>query len=108
MNIPADMIERAAELGISADILHEIAEGYVAFRKAHGLTAVHIEVKCVNDEHRVAGTIDRIDRTPDGRHVIGDIKTGGVVTRVSTAVQLALYAGSLPYDADTETRGEWA
>jgi hypothetical protein len=106
--ISAEFVAQGVELGIPEDIQKEVATGYLMFRKAHGLTAVHIEVKCVNDEHRVAGTIDRIDRTADGRHVIGDIKTGGVVTRVSTAVQLALYAGSLPYDADTETRGVWA
>ena len=106
--IPLDMIERAEALGISSNIIHEIADGYVAFRQAHGLTAVHVEVKCVNDTHRVAGTIDRVDRLPDGRHVIGDVKTGGDVVKVATAVQLALYADSVPYDIDTETRGEWA
>ena len=104
----ADFGQQGIDLGIPADIQLEIADGYVAFRKAHGLTAVHVEVKCVNDTHRVAGTIDRIDRTADGRHVIGDVKTGGDVVKVATAVQLALYADSLPYDIDTETRGEWA
>ena len=103
-----DHSQRGVELGIPLDVQDEIAAGYIAFRKAHGLTAVHIEVKCVNDEHRVAGTIDRIDRTADGRHVIADIKTGGDVVKVATAVQLALYAGALPYDIDTDTRGEWA
>ena len=102
-----DFSERGVELGIPLDVQREIADGYVAFREAHGLTAVHIEVKCVNDEHRVAGTIDRIDRTADGRHVIADIKTGGDVVKVATAVQLALYAGAVPYDIDTDTRGEW-
>jgi hypothetical protein len=99
--------DSGVDLGIPLDVQAEIADGWRAFRKAHGLTAVHIEVKCVNDEHRVAGTIDRIDRTADGRYVIGDIKTGGSVAKVATAVQLALYAGSLPYDIDTEQRGEW-
>jgi hypothetical protein len=99
--------DSGVELGIPSDVQAEIADGWRAFRKAHGLTAVHVEAKCVNDEHRVAGTIDRIDRTADGRHVVGDIKTGGSVAKVATAVQLALYAGSLPYDIDTEERGEW-
>lgn len=106
-----DAIEFGAQglaLGIPADVQLEIADGYVAFRKAHNLTAVHVEVKCVNDTHRVAGTIDRVDRTADGRHVIGDVKSGGDVVKVATAVQLALYADSVPYDIDTETRGEWA
>jgi hypothetical protein len=105
--ISGDFVTQGVEFGIPEDVQNEIAQGYRAFRKAHGLTAVHIEVKCVNDEHRVAGTIDRIDRTADGRHVVGDIKTGGSVAKVATAVQLALYAGSLPYDIDTEERGEW-
>ena len=100
--------QSGVDLGIPVDVQLEIADGYAAFRQAHGLTAVHIEVKCVNDEHRVAGTIDRIDRTADGRHVIADIKTGGQVVKVATAVQLALYAGAVPYDIDTDTRGDWA
>jgi hypothetical protein len=104
----AEFGQQGIDLGIPADIQLEIADGYVAFRRAHGLTAVHVEVKCVNDEHRVAGTIDRIDLTADGRYVVGDIKTGGDVVKVATAVQMALYAGSVPYDIESETRGEWA
>jgi hypothetical protein len=102
-----DHAAQGVELGIPLDVQAEIGAGWIAFRKAHGLTAVHIEVKCVNDEHRVAGTIDRIDRTTDGRYVVGDIKTGGSVAKVATAVQLALYAGAVPYDVDTEERGDW-
>ena len=104
---PEDFAQQGVDLGIPLEVQTEIADGYRAFRKAHGLVAAYTEVKCVNDEHRVAGTIDRIDLTADGRHVIGDIKTGGNVVKVATAVQMALYAGSVPYDIDTETRGEW-
>lgn len=90
-----------------------------------------VEAPCVYDHWRVAGTLDRIVRLkhemtfdtptgpvtfPAGAVVVLDIKTGGLKVAPSTqtpmywhsyAVQIAAYARSVPYDVDTEKRGEW-
>lgn len=72
----------------------------------------------VNDQMRAAGTCDRIFEAtrellcPDGSRIapgtliIGDIKTGGKLdySYPGYTIQLALYAGGVIYDLDTETR----
>jgi hypothetical protein len=105
-------------LGISIDLQVEIGNKWRAFRKAHGLVARHVEVKVVNDTHMVAGTVDRVDEatapivTPfgtvnPGDLVVCDIKTGSKVVKASYAAQLPMYVDGVPYDVDTDTRGEW-
>jgi hypothetical protein len=93
-------------LGIPADIQHDIARAWHRFKRDHGLTIVHNEATVVNDALRVAGTLDRIVEW-QGRRCVLDIKTGSKVDKTAYAVQLARYAGSLPYDTETDERGSW-
>lgn len=71
-----------------------------------GLTILpeHIEQIVVIPSLEVAGTLDRIVRTADGRLMIADLKTGKDVSYAmgEIAVQLALYAAA-PYTFDPAT-----
>jgi hypothetical protein len=64
----------------------------------------HIEQIVVIPSLQVAGTLDRVVRTSDGRLVIADLKTGKDVSFAmgEIAVQLALYAAA-PYTFDPAT-----
>ena len=93
-------------LGIPADTQHDIAIAWDRFKRAHGLTIIANEATVVNDALRVAGTLDRIVEWQRQRCVL-DIKTGSKVAKTAYAVQLARYAGSVPYDVHTDTRGSW-
>lgn len=98
-----------------------LVEAYVATLETWGLVPVGIEVQCVNDEFRLAGTLDRLYRTtkvlvaPDGQVIpigsilVGDTKTGKELEYAagSYATQLAAYVDSVPYDVTTDERGEW-
>lgn len=64
-----------------------------------------IESFRVHDDWKIAGTADRMGRTPNGRLTIYDIKTGSVDFPHKMAMQLAMYARSLPYDIATDQRG---
>lgn len=69
---------------------------YLAAMKEAGLAAIPhlIERITVVPEFDTAGTFDRILRTADGDHVIGDVKTGRTLEYgwQEIAIQLALYA----------------
>jgi hypothetical protein len=55
---------------------------------------------------KVAGTPDRIVKY-HGKKYIADLKTGNIeLGVVGIAAQLAMYARSIPYDPETETRME--
>jgi hypothetical protein len=95
-----------------------LCNGYVAFREEWGLETVGIEIHCINDEYRLAGTLDRRYRTtrtliapdgviiPIGSIVVGDFKTGKELeySAGSYTTQLAAYVGSLEYDVATDER----
>lgn len=73
-------------------------DAYVATLKAHRVN-VHpewIERITVVPQFNVAGTFDRILTLPDGRKVIGDVKTGKDLSYSwgEIAIQLALYANA--------------
>lgn len=93
-------------LGIPADIQHDIARAWERFKAAHAIQIVHVECNVVNDDLKVAGTLDRIVMH-DACYRVLDIKTGGKVDKTGYAVQLARYATSIPYDVDTDIRGAW-
>lgn len=57
----------------------------------------------VNDTYRVAGSFDRIWELPDGRRVIGDLKTGSL-RMLEHAIQLHCYASAERYDVKTGQR----
>jgi len=71
---------------------------YVSAVQAAGLTILpeYIEQVVVIPSLQVAGTLDRIVRTSDGRLVIADLKTGKSIdySAGEIAVQLALYANA--------------
>jgi hypothetical protein len=102
----ADFVTSGETLGIPHATQQRVATAWIAFKHNHGLTIVHTEHNVVNDDLRVAGTLDRIVEW-NGRRCVLDIKTGAKVAKTAYAVQLARYAGSVPYDVDTDTRGTW-
>lgn len=97
-----------------------LCHSYVEALGFYGLEALpaEVEVKCVNDAYRLAGTLDRRYRTlrqltcPDGRiipigsYVLADTKTGESLdlAKGTYATQLAAYADSLRYDPATDER----
>lgn len=67
----------------------------------------HIEQVVVLDDHKIAGTIDRIVRLADGRTLIADLKTGRDLTYSwnNIAIQLAIYAHATHcYNPTTQRR----
>lgn len=123
--------EAGEVLGLDANVQAQLVQAWNDMLQRDGLEILAVEAACVNDEFRTAGTLDRIARlTKDlrfslitgevvivkaGTVVVLDVKTGkrrqqssGVVIYwQSYAVQIANYAGSVPYDTQAETRGEW-
>ena len=97
-----ERLDRGQKLGA-------VPEPYGADLKAYekataGIEWTDIETFRVLDGWRVAGTADRVGRI-DGTLVIADIKTGSIDYPLKFAMQLAVYARSLPYDIGTDTRG---
>lgn len=100
---------------------NDLCDAYEAMKEDWGLEPVAIEVHVINDEFRLAGRIDRIFATrrtlvapdgmvvPIGSHVFGDHKTGKELEYASGsyATQLAAYVDSVPYNVETDERGEW-
>lgn len=78
-----------------------------AYRRAtEDIEWLGIETFRVYDEWKVAGTADRIGRFPwSDQAMIFDIKTGSIDFPHKMAMQLAIYARSLPYDIATDKRG---
>lgn len=78
-----------------------------AYRQATaGYTPLASEQFVVCDELAAAGTFDRLWRTPDGRVVVGDLKTGKSDPDypLAVAMQLAIYAHGDRYDPETGGR----
>lgn len=99
----------------------DLIDAYVATLETWGLVPVAIEVQVINDQFRLAGTLDRLYRTtkplvaPDGQVIpigsiiVADTKTGKELEYAagSYATQLAAYVDSVPYDVTTDERGTW-
>ena len=68
-------------------------------------TVRDVEVACVCDEWRLAGSCDLVLDGHDGRTVVVDFKTGAD-RRLSAAIQLVAYARARRWSFDTETRGD--
>jgi len=130
----ADWIERArsgADLGIPVEAQRALVAAWEQMLDAEGIEILAVETAVVDDIWRQAGTLDRIARLtrarsftiaggeivtlPAGWCGVLDVKTGGL--RIDRnghpeywhgyAVQIASYAQAVPYDPDTDTRGEW-
>ena len=129
-----DWIARAdagENLGIPTETQELLVEAWRSMLEREGLEVVHVEQSVVDDEWRLAGTLDRTARTtkdlgfvihggevvviPAGTVLVLDVKSGKMKLRYDGtitywqgyAVQIASYAKSLPYDLATEQRGEW-
>lgn len=74
-------------------------DAYVA--ATAGLEVVAVEQFGVHDGLKVGGTWDRIYRLPDGRLVVGDLKTGSIQWGMGKiAMQLAVYSRCAAYRPD--------
>jgi hypothetical protein len=75
-------------------------------RALRGYKALDVEVFCVNDEVRAAGTFDRLLLCPDGRVRVADLKSGKseAAFPFSTSVQISVYAHASRYDPETGER----
>jgi hypothetical protein len=99
-------VAQGVGLGIPADIQHDIARAWHRFKRDHGLKILANEATVVNDKLRCAGTLDRVVEW-QGRYCVLDLKTGSKVDKTAYAIQLSRYAGSVPYDTETDERGAW-
>lgn len=70
------------------------------------LEPLDAEMFVVVDELKVAGSFDRLWRLPDGRVLIGDLKTGAHDPKYPSGVttQIAIYSRGRRYDPDTGER----
>lgn len=96
----------------------ELCEAYRETLTVWGLVPEEIEIHCINDRFRLAGTLDRRYRTvatlvapdgsviPIGSYLVGDIKTGKELEYASGsyATQLAAYVDSMRYNVETDER----
>lgn len=97
-----ERIDRGKPLG---PVPHEAEADIEAYQKATAaIEFTGIEAFRVHDDWQVAGTADRIGIL-HGRPMIFDIKTGSIDYPHKMAMQLAMYARSLPYDIPTDKRG---
>lgn len=98
-----ERVDRGQPLGV---VPSEYAPDIEAYRKATELIDfVGIETFRVHDSWKVAGTADRIGRLPGSNLLtIFDIKTGSIDFPHKMAMQLAMYARSVPYDIGADKR----
>lgn len=135
LDLERDPIARMAageELGVPRHVQEALLAAWALMLAEAGLEVLAVEATVVDDEWRLAGTLDRVVRLtrdltlttvdgdvvtlPAGLVIVLDVKTGklrldkaGLVTYWhSYAVQVASYAKSVPYDPDTDRRGEWS
>jgi hypothetical protein len=98
-----ERIDRGQRLGF---VPAEYQADIEAYRRAtEGIEWAGIESFRVHDGFQVAGTADRIGRVGDGPWRIYDIKTGSIDYPHKIAMQLAMYARSVPYDIAADKRG---
>ena len=90
-----EKVDRGETPAVAAPYDADLA-AYTASLAAAGLTILPewIEQVVAVPELEVAGTLDRIVRTADGRLVIADLKTGRTLPFGEIAIQLALYANA--------------
>ena len=97
-----ERIDRGQPLGVIPTEYEADIEAYRAATK--DIEFLGIETFRVHDEWQIAGTADRVGIWR-GIPTIMDIKTGSVDYPHKMAMQLAMYARSVPYDIATDTRG---
>ena len=123
--------EAGEVLGLDREVQASLVQAWRDCIEREGLEMLAVEASCVDDAWRLAGTLDRIARCtkalrfalitgeiveiPAGTVLVLDVKSGRRRTRPdgtveywqAYAVQIASYAQSVPYDTETEQRGEW-
>lgn len=74
--------------------------------RMEGFECLGMEMFVVNDELKTAGSFDRVWRMPDGRVVVGDLKSGRSDNTypLKVSLQVAVYANSERYDQATGER----
>lgn len=98
-----ERIDRGERLGIIPGEYKADIEAYK--RATESIEFIGIETFRVHDDWKVAGTADRIGIV-HGVPTIMDIKTGSIDYPHKMAMQLAVYAHSVPYDIATDSRGQ--
>jgi len=103
---------------VPAPQFKELVDAYVHAIAYYGLIPEEVEVQCVNDQYRLAGTLDRRYRTtrvliaPDGQiipigsYLVGDTKTGLALEYAAGtySTQAAAYVDSVRYNVQTDER----
>lgn len=129
---PIARMERGdTDLGLPVPAQQALVKAWTTFCDHYGLEVLATEAKIVQDDLRVAGTLDRIvrlkrdltfladsaagsDTIPAGTVLVLDIKTGKLRVKNGHpqwwhdyAIQTYAYATGTPYDPDTNTRSAW-
>lgn len=81
---------------------------YVQALRSNDIQPIEAETFVVLDDLKIGGSFDRLYRMPDGRVIVGDIKTGDHAATFgagAVAVQMALYANAKRYTG-TEERSD--
>ena len=126
--------EAGENMGLPVAVQEAMLEAYRLMLIAYDITVLCVERRVVHDGWRQAGTLDAVcilerDITfmaptgevvtlTAGTVVVLDLKTGKLYDAKgkskidagywhSYCVQIAAYAGAVPYDCDTDTRTEW-
>lgn len=98
-----ERVDRGQPLGIVPPSARADVEAYQA--ETRDLEHVYIEQFSVRDSLKIGGTPDRVVKF-DGKYYIADIKTGADISwgALKIAMQLSVYAHSVPYHAPGERR----
>ena len=103
-----EVADLGGDLSELTPFLRERADAYWKFCRAWGLTMTSVETFGVEDQHKVAGTWDRIGFVPWDRDVqrIFDVKTSSTMqyAGIGFSVQLGEYAHMFAYDPETGGR----
>lgn len=101
-----DRLDKGEPVQVPAEYAGVI-QAYVDVIHESGIKPHSAEQFVINDDLRICGSYDRAWYTPDGRILIGDLKTGKSAPRYShqVAMQLAMYANATAlYDPITKER----
>jgi hypothetical protein len=102
-------LSEQVDQGVDIDTLPEFARADMhAYKEAMaGIEVLAMEMFVVTDEIEAAGTFDRLLRLPDGRVVVGDLKTGRHEPKYPQGVtqQIAGYSRGHLYDAEKHRVG---
>ena len=103
-----ELVDGGAPLSSIPVSVRESVAAYQNLIGSAGLRPVDSECFVVNEELHAAGTFDRLYRLPDGRTIIGDLKTGSAESPKFAsgewAIQPAIYATAQRCDLNTGRR----